>query len=198
MRYGKEQKAETRSRIVEVASRRFRGEGVDAVGVASLMADAGLTVGGFYAHFASKDALIAEAAGVGFEQTATRFRRYVLSKPKGQRLQAVIDAYLSARHRDAPEDGCTAAALGAEISRRPTAARAQFTQQLQFWVAYIEEALRLDDITADAQAIVSAMVGALILARAVDDPVLSDAYLESGRQAVMACVVSSCPLAASS
>jgi TetR/AcrR family transcriptional regulator, transcriptional repressor for nem operon len=186
MRYTKDHKQETHDRIVLKAGERFRAEGVDAVGVASLMGSLGLTVGGFYAHFDSKQALVAEACSDGFARTTAAFRELVQSRPKGERLSAVIDAYLSKRHRDEPEQGCFAAANGAELARHPVETRAAFTQQLNAWIAMIDEAMKADGLTGDAQGVASAMVGTMTLARAVDDPVLSDAFLESGRRTIRA------------
>lgn len=186
MRYTKDHKQETHHRIVLKAGERFRAEGVDAVGVASLMESLGLTVGGFYAHFDSREALVTEACSDGFAGTTARFRELMLDKPKGERLPAVIDAYLSEFHRDAPEQGCFAAANGAELARHPIETRAGFTRQLNAWITVIDEAMKADGLDGDARGIASAMVGTMTLARAVDDPVLSDAFLESGRRTITA------------
>lgn len=186
MRYSKEHRQETHERIVRKAGERFRAEGIDAVGVASLMADVGLTVGGFYAHFDSKQALITEASSAAFSRTTASFREYIHGKPKGERLSALVNAYLTEFHRDEPQQGCLAAANGAELARQPIDTRAGFTHELKAWIAVIEEAIRDDGLTADARAVASALVGAMTLARAVDDPVLSQAFLESGRQAILA------------
>lgn len=186
MRYSKEHRQETHDRIVRKAGERFRAEGIDAVGVASLMGDVGLTVGGFYAHFKSKQALITEASSAAFSRTTAAFREYILGKPKGERLAALVNAYLTEFHRDAPQQGCLAAANGAELARQAIDTRAGFTHELKAWIAVIDEAIRDDGLKADSRAIASAMVGAMTLARAVDDPVLSAAFLESGRQAILA------------
>lgn len=184
MRYTKEHKQETHQRIVAKAGQRFRAEGVDAVGVASLMESLGLTVGGFYAHFDSKQALVTEACSDGFAGTTAGFRALARAQSKGEHMSTVIDVYLSKRHRDVPEEGCFAAANGAELARHPIETRAGFTRQLNAWIAVIEEALHADGLEGDARGIASAMVGALTLARAVDDPALSDAFLESGRRTI--------------
>lgn len=186
MRYAKDHKHETHHRIVLEAGRRFRAEGMDAVGVASLMEGLGLTVGGFYAHFDSKQALITEACNDGFARTTAGFRELVQGKPSGERLLAIVDAYLSPYHRDAPEQGCFAAANGAELARHPIETRAGFTHQLNAWIAVIDEAMKGDGLVGDARGIASAMVGAMTLARAVDDPALSGAFLESGRRTIRA------------
>jgi len=190
MRYSKDHKSETRDRIVQTAARRFREDGVEAVGVAALMADAGLTHGGFYAHFPSKEALVAAACAEGFSQNGARLRRTVERHPAGERVAALADAYLSPAHRDNPGQGCAAAAIGAEIARHPAETRAAFTQGLQGLLRLAEDALRADggDPAAAPQA-VNAMVGALIMARtAADDPVLSDSLLEAGRRTLRSLV----------
>jgi TetR/AcrR family transcriptional repressor of nem operon len=186
MRYTKDHKTETHSRIVKKAGERFRSEGVDAVGVASLMESVGLTAGGFYAHFTSKEALIAEACYDGFAESISRFRQYIESRPKGERMAAFVSAYLSRRHRDEPEQGCFIAANGAEIARHPQPTRAALTSQLNTWIALIQETMTADGLKGDARGIAGAMVGALVMARTVDDPALSDSFLESGRQTVLA------------
>lgn len=186
MRYTKDHKQETRDRIVRMAGQRFRAEGLDAVGVASLMGSLGLTVGGFYAHFDSKQALVTQACNDGFAATTARFRQLLEATTKGECLATVIDAYLSQRHRDEPEQGCFAAANAAELARHPTETRASFTHQLTAWIAVIADALQADSLEGDARGIASAMVGSMTLARAVDDPALSDALLASGRRMILA------------
>ncbi|WP_296444502.1 TetR/AcrR family transcriptional regulator [Rhodoferax sp. UBA5149] len=189
MRYAKEHKQETHQRILRKAGERFRAEGLDAVGVANLMESLGLTVGGFYAHFDSKQALITEACNDGFSRTTTGFSELVRSKPKGEKIHSVINAYLSKHHRDKPEEGCFAAANSAEFSRHPIETRTAFTRQLMAWVEVIEEALNADGLSGDAKGIASSMVGAMTLARAIDDPILSNAFLESGKRTIKAGLV---------
>lgn len=191
MRYNKDHRQETHDRIVQKAAERFRAEGIDAVGVASLMSSLGLTAGGFYAHFDSKQALVTEVCNDGFGRTTGAYQTLLQSKPKGQHLATVIDTYLSPRHRDAPEHGCFAAANAGELARHPLETRASFTHQLTAWIAVIEAALQADGLSGDARGIASALVGAMTLARAVDDPVLSDAFLASGRRTVKDSVTTS-------
>ncbi|MGK9167713.1 TetR/AcrR family transcriptional regulator [Inquilinus limosus] len=185
MRYSKDHKQETRERIIRTAAKRFREEGVEAVGVAALMADAGLTHGGFYAHFPSKEALVAAACVEGFGESQARLRRTVERRPPGERLAAMAETYLTPAHRDHPGEGCTAAAIGPEIARHPAETRAEFTRGLRGLLALAEEAIEADggDPAAAPQA-VAAMVGALILARVVTDEALSDRFLADGVQAV--------------
>ena len=186
MRYSREHKDETHKRIVRTASERFRAEGIEAVGVASLMQSAGLTVGGFYAHFGSKEDLIAEACNDGLSTTTALFRKYIESKPDGKRLEALVEAYLSKRHRDEPGNGCFVAANGAELARHAPETRTAFAGQVNAWIDLIDEVIRADGLKGDARGIAGALVGTMVLARAVDDPVQSDAFLESGRKTILA------------
>jgi TetR/AcrR family transcriptional repressor of nem operon len=188
MRYDKGHKATTRERIVDAAGQRFRIDGIDGAGVASLMEAAGLTAGGFYNHFESKDDLVREVV-----TTSLRAKRESMSEAVDTRrhggLQALVDYYLSAAHRDNPEDGCTCAALTMEIARGSTSVRRGFTGELVETLAMIGALLpsalssrRRRDI---AQAVFASMIGTLALARAVDDVALSNQMLASGRAAAM-------------
>lgn len=187
MRYSKDHKQETRDRIIRTAAKRFREDGVEATGVATLMADAGLTHGGFYAHFPSKEALVAAACAEGFGESERRLRQSIEQQPPGERLAAMAASYLSPAHRDHPGRGCIAAAIGPEIARHAPETRAEFTQGVRGLVAMAEAAIAADggDPAAAPQAIAT-MVGALILARGAADEALSDRFLESGMQAVRA------------
>lgn len=184
MRYSPEHKEETHRRIVAKASERFRDEGIEAVGIASLMQSVGLTVGGFYAHFGSKEDLVAEACDTGFAQTTAAFRAYLDTKPEGERMSAFIDAYLSRRHRDEPASGCMIAANGAELARHPASTRHGFTRQVEAWLSLIAQVLEEDGLRGNARALAAGLVGSMVLARAIDDPALSDAFLKSGREAL--------------
>ena len=128
MRRTKQAKSETHERIVAAATRRFRAGGIAGVGVADVMGEAGLTHGGFYAHFASKDALVAEACGTGLAQSRERLIRKIQREPVERRLAAFIDLYLSAEHRDHPEAGCVMPTLSGEVARSSQEVRAAFTQ----------------------------------------------------------------------
>ncbi len=187
MRFEKGHKAATRQRILEVASERFRKDGVAAVGIAGLMADAGLTHGGFYAHFGSKEDLVREAMTAAFE--ATKTRQEGAFEPGKAGLEQRIRNYLRPSHRDAPERGCAAAALVAEMARHDPATRETFTTRVEEIIARIAGHLP-DDLPEAARqstaiGIFGTMLGTLQLARAVADPALSDAILESGIQAAI-------------
>lgn len=174
MKVSREQMAENRHRILDAASRLFRDKGFDAVSVAEVMKAAGLTHGGFYGHFNSKDDLIAQTLA------------HALSADLGGGgdLRTYLDAYLSPRHRDNPAGGCPIAGLAAAIRHQSPAARSAMTEGLRSQIDRISKALpELDPADRRRAAIGSwaAMVGAVILARAVDDRALSDEVLEQTR-----------------
>lgn len=174
MRITKEKKQANRDRIVAVASELFRERGFDGVGVADLMERAGLTHGGFYNHFASKEALIAEASIKGFAETAERYTGYGLAE--------VIDAYVSRAHRDARAHGCPAAALSGEAARLPADTRSAFGDGIAGLVATLEGRLGGDDARAQAISLLAQAVGAVMLSRACPDTSsLADEILDTCR-----------------
>src|SRR3954470_4648028 len=127
MRYAKDHKQATRQRILDTAGRRFKQDGIDGAGVAAVMSDAGLTNGAFYAHFRSKEDLVANVLADQLHAQRHSFG----AQPSGRAgLEAIIRAYLSPQHRDQPADGCPSAALLDEIARRPTTTRQAFTDEL--------------------------------------------------------------------
>jgi TetR/AcrR family transcriptional repressor of nem operon len=180
MRYGKDQKQATRQRILEAAGRRFKEDGIDGAGVAAVMSDAGLTNGAFYAHFASKEDLV---ANVLVEQLRTQRRGFDAQPRDRAGLEAIIRAYLSPEHRDQWADGCPSAALLDEIARRPATSRQAFTDELLGIADDI--AARLDPADAeaartDALTLFGLMIGTLQLARTLTDRELSDHLLARG------------------
>ena len=180
MRYGKDQKQATRQRILEAAGRRFKQDGIDGAGVAAVMSDAGLTNGAFYAHFASKEDLVANVLA---DQLRAQ-RHSFAAQPAGRAgLEAFIRAYLSPQHRDQCADGCPSAALLDEIARRPAATRQVFTDELTDEIGDIAACLDPNDFEAartNALTIFGLMVGTLQLARALTDRDLSDRLLNQG------------------
>ena len=124
MRYPEDQKAETHKKIVEAAARSFREHGLEGLGIAALMKDLGLTHGGFYKHFESKEDLFVDAVQRGLEEIRDQMLAAAHAAPKGQELRAIIDYYLSIEHLHHLGGGCVIAALGQEISRQPLAVRA--------------------------------------------------------------------------
>jgi TetR/AcrR family transcriptional regulator, transcriptional repressor for nem operon len=131
MRKSKQEAAETRERIIEAAAAEFRRNGISATGLSDLMAAAGLTHGGFYRHFASKDQLVAEACVTAVDSVATMFEEALARHGKNNGLKAAAASYLSARHRDGPSDGCPFAALASELVRADGATRAKATVGLK-------------------------------------------------------------------
>jgi TetR/AcrR family transcriptional regulator, transcriptional repressor for nem operon len=191
MRYGKEHKVETRRRVVEAAARRFRKNGIEATGVVDLMADAGLTHGGFYAHFPSKESLVREAVLSASAQGRRHFQRQIeQARARGEEpLEEVVREYLTTIHRDRPDRGCSIAALGSEIARHPRKTREAFTEGLEKTMGLIASALPHPD-RADARdrafAVFSAMIGALQLSRALADSEMSQRALDAGIKAALA------------
>jgi TetR/AcrR family transcriptional regulator, transcriptional repressor for nem operon len=180
VRYGKDQKQATRRRIVEAAGRRFKEDGIDGAGVATVMSDAGLTNGAFYAHFTSKEDLVAHVLA-----DQLRAQRQSLDSEPSDRagLEAFVRSYLSPQHRDQCADGCPSAALLDEIVRRPAATRQVFTDELMGVIDDIASRLEPTDVEVartDALAVFGLMVGTLQLARALTDRDLSDQLLARG------------------
>src|SRR3954471_1292191 len=126
MRYSKEHKQETHARIVKKASVRLREKGAHGIGVADLMKEAGLTHGGFYAHFDSREALVIEAFGYAMDRSAEHWRNMAAEIPLEKRLSTIVDSYVSAAHRDDPGRGCAVPTLGAEIARESAKTRKAF------------------------------------------------------------------------
>jgi TetR/AcrR family transcriptional repressor of nem operon len=181
MRVTREQAALSRERIVEGASRLFRQKGLDGIGVADLMKEAGLTHGGFYGHFASKEDLMARACSSALEGSVAKWQRLSQRHP-GRELAAIVQSYLSTRHRDDPGAGCAIASLGSDVARQGPVVRHAFTEGLRNMVDLLggmvagrTAAARRKKALADY----AAMVGAMVLARAVDDPELSEEILRS-------------------
>ena len=180
MRYGKDHKQATRQRIVEAAGRRFMQDGIDGAGVAAVMSDAGLTNGAFYAHFTSKEDLVANVLA---DQLRAQ-RQSLDSQPSDLAgLEAFVRSYLSPQHRDQCADGCPSAALLDEIARRPAATRQVFTDELMGVIDDIASRLDPTNVEAartDALTVFGLMVGTLQLARALTDRDLSDQLLARG------------------
>lgn len=173
----KADKAASHERIVKAASARIRRDGIDGVSVTELMGEAGLTHGGFYRHFDSRDDLVAEAVSAALAHGSKRADT-AAEIGGDQALAAIVDGYLSRLHRDKPETGCAVAALPTDIARSGPRARAAYSQQVRRYIDLLTE-LVPSGSAEDAQLTLAALVGALLLARAVDDPGLSDEILES-------------------
>ncbi len=188
MRYSRQHKLETHERIVKTAAVKLRERGAHGVGVADLMKHAGLTHGGFYAHFASREALVIEAFDYAMDRSTARWRRTAQELAPEQRFAAIIDAYLTSAHRDDPGHGCAVPALAAEIAREGIKTRKAFSVKLEQMVGMLAEQIPGRSRKAarqQAMATLSMMVGAMILSRASGAGELSDDLLAAGRDALL-------------
>ena len=171
-------KEATHERIVEAAARAIRRTGYDGTGVADIMKGAGLTHGGFYAHFASREAMLAEAADRAGSESVAMMERIGATAPPSRALQAMMEAYLSKAHVEGVETGCAAAALGSEMPRQAPEVRRAATRRIKEMIDLVaRQSPDWGQPSAHERALVTVatMVGTLVLARAVDDPRLSDA-----------------------
>lgn len=182
-------KEQTRERILRAAARAIRRHGYEGVGVADVMKEAGLTHGGFYAHFASRDALLAQAAEqAGVESVENLSRAIARAKP-GEELMALVDSYLADRHVEAPEQGlgCALAAAGSEVPRQNAEVRRAARRRVKELIGLVERQFPdwgKDAVHEKAMAIVATMVGALLLARAVGEPQLSKSIRKAARELI--------------
>ena len=177
MGYSKSDKAETHTRIVSVAAKRFRELGLEGIGVADVMKEAGVTVGGFYKHFNSRDELVVEALATAF-QDLDRWEEHT------ETLTKALENYLSEEHRDAPGAGCALGALLGDMSRASRSAKAVYTERLKRTLAYSTGLVPPNgksDRRARAILTISAMLGAINLSRAVSDANLSREILQQTR-----------------
>lgn len=185
MRKSKQEAAETRRRIVEAASAAFRRDGIDATGLADLMAAAGLTHGGFYKHFESKEQVVGESVALAAESMVDAMKQTLSASPGQRGLHTAIAEYLSTDHRDDAAGGCPLVALGGEVSRGGEAVREVMTAGFLEMVEII--AGQLEGMSAaaarkEALVMLSTMIGAVTMARVVTDPELSAAILRQARK----------------
>ncbi|MDC8013552.1 TetR/AcrR family transcriptional regulator [Tahibacter soli] len=181
MKVSREQAAQNRENIVDVAGALFRERGYDGVGIADIMQAAGLTHGGFYRHFASKDDLADEASRAALAASARRWRQVIDDAPE-RPLAALLREYLSERHRDAPDRGCLLAMIGTDAARQSDAVRTGIgeavTRMIDGVARLLPDRLR-STRRRKAAATLAGMVGALVLARAVGDAALSKEILDA-------------------
>jgi TetR/AcrR family transcriptional repressor of nem operon len=180
-RYAKEHKQQTRERILATAGRRLKRDGIEGSGVATLMKDAGLTNGAFYAHFASKDDLVAEA--IADQLHALQANIVAQAEPGPAGLEQIVRWYLSAQHRDNPGDGCPNAALLDEIGRCGDATRQAYTDGVLVVIDGLAARMAPEDppsARVKALSLLGLMAGTLQLSRALTDRQLSDDLLEQG------------------
>jgi TetR/AcrR family transcriptional repressor of nem operon len=188
MRRSNQEAAETRRRIVKTAAAEFRRHGIAETGLSDVMAVAGLTHGGFYRHFASKDQLVAEACADAVDSMAEALKSEVTGKSPDLGLQAVVRRYLNPPHREKPANGCALAALGSELGRADKKTREVATEgyaRLVEIVAGQINGLPRAEAERRAMGIVSAMVGAITISRFVVDKQLSDQVLQNTKDYVL-------------
>ena len=182
-------KEETRERILRAAARAIRKHGYEGVGVANVMKEVGLTHGGFYAHFDSRDALLAAAADQAGAESIEYLARAIAAAKPGQELMALVDTYLSDGHVAAPEQGCAIAAAGSEVPRQQAEVRRVASRRIKDMIGLIERQFREWGKSAahdKAMGIAATLVGTLVLARAVDDDQLSTRIRKAAREMIRA------------
>ena len=186
MRYSKEHKAETRNRILDAAGRVFRRLGYHGGGVDAVMKEAGLTHGGFYAHFRNKEALFSEAVGKALLDLQEMHRNWTKGRRGPAWVRAFLRGYLSQKHAEHLETGCAVPPLVSELGRAGTPPKQAFEANLAGWQESITEHLEGSDAEREqkALAVIAACVGGMALARAVDSPDLADRILTGSREMV--------------
>ena len=188
MRYSREHKFQTHARIVKKASVKLREKGAHGIGVADLMKDAGLTHGGFYAHFDSREALVIEAFTHAMDRATEHWRKLAEEMPPEKRLSKVVNAYLTPVHRDDPGHGCAVPTLAAEIARESLKTRRVFAGRMEQMIDMLagqfhdtpRKAARKQAIAA-----LATMVGSLVMARVAGSGEFSDEILKAGRDGVL-------------
>lgn len=188
MRYSREHKQETHDRIVKKASVRLREKGAHGIGVADLMKEAGLTHGGFYAHFDSREALVIEAFAYAMDRSMEHWRKQSGQVPPEKQLTQVVETYLSALHRDNPGHGCSIPALGADIARESPKTRKAFAAKLDEMIELIADFIPDAPRKAarkQAIATLATMAGTMLLARIAGSSELSDEVLKAGRDSAL-------------
>jgi len=188
MRYSREHKLETHARIVRKASVRLREKGAHGVGVADLMKEAGLTHGGFYAHFDSRDDLVIEAFTHAMDRSTERWRKLVEQTPREKRFATIVNSYLTSLHRDDPGRGCAIPTLGAEIARESARTRRVFAGRLDQMIDILADQvpnLPRKAARKRAAAAMATMIGTLVMARVAGSGDFSDEILGAGREALL-------------
>jgi len=189
MRRSREDAAATRAKIVAIAARLFRARGIDATSVADVMSAVGLTVGGFYRHFDSKEALVAEAIDAASHETTQRQLATSGSREGGQEVEllSLLDRYLSHGHRQHPGQGCPVAALCSEVGHASKETKKAFTVAIERLLTTVDAAMGHDPGADRERALfaASAAVGAIVLARATHDDSLADELLSAARKGLL-------------
>jgi TetR/AcrR family transcriptional repressor of nem operon len=190
MRYSVEHKEKNHDNILSVAARSFREHGGDSSGIGTVMKKVGLTKGGFYRHFESKDDLFVEAVARAFDEMGRGMVEVAKSAPEGQALRAMIERYLSTRHANSPGTGCVLSALGPELARKSPSVRKRVEASLD---AYRERLLPFvpgktrEDKLAKCRLLFSSMAGVLVMARITSDPEKREERLVEARNFFIKC-----------
>jgi TetR/AcrR family transcriptional repressor of nem operon len=188
MRYSREHKLETHARIVRKASVRLREKGAHGVGVADLMKEAGLTHGGFYAHFDSRDDLVIEAFTHAMDRSTEQWRKLTEQTPRDKRFAMIVNSYLTSLHRDDPGRGCAVPTLGAEIARESSRTRKVFAGRLDQMIDMLANqipGLPRKAARKRAMAALATMMGTLVMARVAGSGDFSNEILGAGREALL-------------
>jgi TetR/AcrR family transcriptional regulator, transcriptional repressor for nem operon len=184
VRYSLEHKAQNHEKILSMAARSFREQGGDSSGIGTVMKKAGLTKGGFYRHFESKDDLLVEAVARAFDEMGKALEEVAKSAPEGQALRALIEHYLSAGHANSPGRGCVISALGPELARKPLSVRKRIEASLE---AYRERLLPFvpgqtrEEKLAKFELLFPSMAGVLTMARVTSSPQKRERMLMEAR-----------------
>jgi TetR/AcrR family transcriptional repressor of nem operon len=190
MRYSVEHKAQNHENILSVAARSFREHGGDSSGIGTVMKKVGLTKGGFYRHFKSKDDLFVEAVARAFDEMGRGMLEIAKSAPEGQALRAMIEYYLSARHANSPGTGCVVAALAPELARKPLSVRKRIEASLDAYrerlLPFVPGKTREEKLT-KCRLLFSSMAGVLMMARITSNPQVREQRLTEARYFFIKC-----------
>jgi TetR/AcrR family transcriptional repressor of nem operon len=190
MRYSVEHKAQNHENILSVAARSFREHGGDTSGIGTVMRKVGLTKGGFYRHFKSKDDLFVEAVARAFDEMGRGMLEIAKSAPEGQALRAMIEYYLSARHANSPGTGCVVAALAPELARKPLSVRKRIEASLDAYrerlLPFVPGKTREEKLT-KCRLLFSSMAGVLMMARITSNPQVREQRLTEARNFFIKC-----------
>jgi TetR/AcrR family transcriptional repressor of nem operon len=190
MRYTAEHKAQNHENILSVAARSFREHGGDSSGIGTVMKKVGLTKGGFYRHFESKDDLFVEAVALALDETGRGMVEVAKSAPEGQALQAIIKRYLSASHANSPGIGCVRAALGPELARKPVAVRRRIEALLEAYRERLSPFMpgqTREEKLAKCRLLFPSMAGVLMMVRVIPDPQKREQRLMEARNFFIKC-----------
>jgi TetR/AcrR family transcriptional repressor of nem operon len=188
MRYSREHKFQTHARIVKKASVKLREKGAHGIGVADLMKDAGLTHGGFYAHFDSREAFVIEAFTHAMDRATAHWRKVAEATAPEKRLSKIVNAYLTPLHRDDPGHGCAVPTLAAEIARESLKTRRVFSGRMEQMIDMLAaqfHGMPHKAARKQAMAALATMMGSLVMARIAGSGEFSDEILKAGRDGVL-------------